>query len=359
MEKGSLEIFKSPYGYYNFRITDGKPSEELVTYLKGNGYRWSRNNNCWYPATSDAKEKNLHDDFVMKFQERFFDNGTKEQIEDRNVSEQIENDVVSEKITQLEEKKVQLQALIDELLAERKRDKEKIAQLEFEVANSRASDEQEAFYTQQEQQQLDEESEWERENSLTADEEAAIVAESHAEEEPHAVSGAMQRRMFEEIVEAEAREEEPAAEKQFLQAQEHPERTAQPESDSVEVSPEELSGAKQMLPTAQYVTTLRFSQGEEGDFFKRQIKDIAAAVKNADQRGLLMQGVDIAVLAVVGRLRLRKGKQEVGQRDHAVRTLRHGYSPASSPEGSPASASAGSSVSCGSRSSASTRPSRS
>ena len=71
MEKGSLEIFKSPYGYYNFRITDGKPSEELVTYLKGNGYRWSRNNNCWYPATSGAKEANLHDDFVAKFQKKF------------------------------------------------------------------------------------------------------------------------------------------------------------------------------------------------------------------------------------------------------------------------------------------------
>ena len=255
-----LEIFKSSYGYYNLRTNGARPTEEMVSYLKENGYRWSRNNNCWYPATSDAKEKNLHDDFVMKFQERFFDNGTKEQIEDRNVSEQIENDVVSEKITQLEEKQVQLQSLIDELLAERKRDKEKIAQLEFEVANSRASDEQEAFFTQQEQQQLDEESEWERENSLTADEEAAIVAESHAEEEP-------------------------AAEKHFLQAQEHPERTAQPESDSVEVSPEELSGAKRMLPTAQYVTTLRFSQGEEGDFFKRQIKDIAAAVKNAPKIG--------------------------------------------------------------------------
>ena len=241
-----LEIFKSTYGYYNLRTNGARPTEEMVKYLKENGYRWSRNNNCWYPATSDAKEKNLHDDFVMKFQERFFDNGTKEQIEDRNVSEQIENDVVSEKITQLEEKQVQLQSLIDELLAERKRDKEKIAQLEFEVANSRASDEQEAFYTQQEQQQLYEETEWERENSLTADEEAAIVAESHAEEEP-------------------------AAEKHFLQAQEYPERTAQPESDSVEVSPEELSGAKRMLPTAQYVTTLRFSQGEEGDFFKRQI----------------------------------------------------------------------------------------
>ena len=255
-----LEIFKSTYGYYNLRTNGARPTEEMVKYLKENGYRWSRNNNCWYPATSDAKEKNLHDDFVMKFQERFFDNGTKEQIEDRNVSEQIENDVVSEKITQLEEKQVQLQSLIDELLAERKRDKEKIAQLEFEVANSRASDEQEAFYTRQEQQQLDEESEWERENSLTADEEAAIVAESHAEEEP-------------------------TADKHFLQAQKHPEHTAQPESDSVEVSPEELSAAKQMLPTAQYVTTLRFSQGEEGDFFKRQIKDIAAAVKNAPKIG--------------------------------------------------------------------------
>ena len=77
------------------------------------------------------------------------------------------------------------------------------------------------------------------------------------------------------VMQAEARKKEPAAEKQFNKAQENNEDV------SVEVSPEELALAKSVLPVSQYVTTLQLSQGEEGNFFKQKIKDIAEVVKNA------------------------------------------------------------------------------
>ena len=193
MEKGNLEIFKSSYGYYNFRITDGKPSEELVTYLKGNGYRWSRNNNCWYPATSEAKEANLHDDFVAKFQENFFALQTGEQEQKSFAQDLIDRENRKEewrKNHEETEKTARLESLIAELREELRRDKVKITQLENKLA-----------------------------------------------------------------------------------------------SREVEISPKELSIAKSVLPTAQYVTTLRYSQGEEGDFFKQKIKDIAKAVENAPKIG--------------------------------------------------------------------------
>ena len=65
-----LEAFKSSFGYWNFRTNNGKPTEEMVAYLKKNGYRWSKNNGCWYPATSEAKEKNLHGDFAAEIQRK-------------------------------------------------------------------------------------------------------------------------------------------------------------------------------------------------------------------------------------------------------------------------------------------------
>ena len=36
-----------------------------------------------------------------------------------------------------------------------------------------------------------------------------------------------------------------------------------------------------MLPTVQYVSTLKFAQGEEREFFVNKIKEIAVAVENA------------------------------------------------------------------------------
>ena len=282
-----LEIFKSSFGYYNLRTVDGYPTDEMTEYLKSNGYRWSRNNNCWYPATAEAKEANLHDDFVVKFQEKFFPPVSESQEpksfgqelfereqrktewrESHGLSTKDEHSV--EKVSD-DERITYLENLIKELQEERQKDKEKIAHLEFELANNRDEGMTE-FYSQQEQQQIDEEAEWEKENTLTDEEEQAII--NDVIPETSIVNNADVMNKLGEIMEAVAREEEPEAEKEFSESQEK-------EEVEVEVSPEELSLAKSVLPTSQYVTTLRLSQGEEGNFFKQKIKDIAEVVKNA------------------------------------------------------------------------------
>lgn len=53
------------------------------------------------------------------------------------------------------------------------------------------------------------------------------------------------------------------------------------EPKKITVTPDELDIIKSILPKAQYVTTLQLTRGEEGDFYKQKIKDLAAAVKNA------------------------------------------------------------------------------
>lgn len=229
MEKGNLEIFKSSYGYYNFRISDGKPSEELVNYLKESGYRWSRNKNCWYPATSEAKEANLHGDFVADLQERFFS------VQELRASGERGDE--ADKALQNDERTVQLEALIAELRELRRLDLEKIARLESELTQQRESAEEADRAA--EQALLDDEAEWERENTLTDEEEAELISKN----ENHENTG------------------------------------------ELELSPKELSVAKSVLPSAQYVTTLRLSHGAEGNFFKQKIKDIAKAVENAPKIG--------------------------------------------------------------------------
>ena len=288
-----LEVFKSSYGYYNFRTVDGKPTEEMSEYLKTNGYRWSRNNNCWYPATAEAKEANLHDNFVLKFQEKFFHADV-----DQVKTEKLDSQSIDERITYLEN-------LITELQEAHKQDLEKIRILENQLTNHEETIVD--YYTQQEQSQLDEEAEWEKENSLTTEEEKEIIEnqknngnvtpeptesldsffydemaddediyDERAQEDLHAGMVINPKELF-EAAERIAREEEPEAERVFSENIS--------ENKDVEVTPDELSIAKAVLPTTQYVTTLRYSQGEEGNFFKQKIKDVAAAVLKAPKIG--------------------------------------------------------------------------
>lgn len=135
-----LEAFKSNYGYYNFRMNGGKPTEEMVNYLKENGYRWSRNKNCWYPATSEAKEKNLHEDFVADFQKRFFDPGMQEQKSfSINIDEQgLENIAkfsAESAVTNEKNRIAYLEELLEQFREEHKKDQEKIAKLEAIIQN--------------------------------------------------------------------------------------------------------------------------------------------------------------------------------------------------------------------------------
>lgn len=135
-----LEAFKSNYGYYNFRMNGGKPTEEMVNYLKENGYRWSRNKNCWYPATSEAKEKNLHEDFVADFQKRFFDPGMQEQksfsinIDEQGV-ENIAKFSAESAVTNEKNRIAYLEELLEQFREEHKKDQEKIAKLEAIIQN--------------------------------------------------------------------------------------------------------------------------------------------------------------------------------------------------------------------------------
>ena len=164
-----LEVFKSSYGYYNFRTVDGKPTEEMSEYLKTNGYRWSRNNNCWYPATAEAKEANLHDDFTVKFQEKFFpeqkqNNSFGQELFEREQrktewreahglnepSKTVEENSTAEHIAYLE-------TLIAELQSAHKQDLKKIELLEKQL--SKKEENLADYYTQQEQEQIDEEAE--------------------------------------------------------------------------------------------------------------------------------------------------------------------------------------------------------
>ena len=289
----NLEVFKSSYGYYNIRTIEGKPTEEMAEYLKTNGYRWSRNNNCWYPATAEAKKTNLHDDFVLKFQEKFFP----ADVEHVKIEKQ-DSQSLDERITYLEN-------LITELQEAHKQDLEKIRILENLLTNHEETIVD--YYTQQEQSQLDEEAEWEKENSLTTEEEKEIIEnqknnvnvtpeptesldsffydemaddediyDERAQEDVDAEIVINSNELF-EAADRIAREEEPEAEKVFSENIS--------ENREVEVTPDELSIAKAVLPTTQYVSTLRYSQGEEGNFFKQKIKDVAAAVSKAPKIG--------------------------------------------------------------------------
>lgn len=283
-----LEVFKSSYGYYNLRTIDGKPTEEMSNYLKQNGYYWSRNNNCWYPGTSAAKNTEANEKFVEDFRKKFFEPAEQEQKsfgqelferEQRKTAWREAHGLEtkqehSEENISSDERITNLETLINELLEERKRDQEKISRLEFELSNNR--DEGLAdFYSQQEQQQLNDEAEWEKENTLTEEEEQAIIDEHNEIPSEIILDSAEAINTIGEIMEEAAREEEPQAENDFMES------SSNEEDPEVEVSPEELSLAKSVLPTSQYVSTLRFSQGEEGNFFKQKLKEIAEVVNKA------------------------------------------------------------------------------
>lgn len=153
-----LEIFKSTFGYYNFRIKNGKPTESMVSHLKENGYRWSRRNGCWYPATDAAKERNSV--FSAELRKQFSLEGTERDGDDGRIA--------------------YLENLIAELKEERKRDLEKISQLEATIEKLDEESMMQSY--SREQTELDRASEWEKENALTDEEELDIARWSELED---------------------------------------------------------------------------------------------------------------------------------------------------------------------------------
>lgn len=272
-----FEIFdNADFGNKNLRFSEA-PAQEQRDFLKQNGYGFTtRYGGVWYPRTQEAKDRNS--DFVKEFAEKFYSENKKNfqsnQIEQLAESA-LENGSIEIKAS-IDNRIAYLENLIAELKEERKRDQEKISRLEAALENQTEENIAE-LEMRQEQTELDDEAEWEKENTLTESEERAYL-EKQSEINIPAETMELTSEMLDSLHEAAEKEslaDEPQAEKEILHSSE------KQSDDDLTVSPKELAIAKSVLPTVQYVSTLKFAQGEEREFFVHKIKEIAAAVENA------------------------------------------------------------------------------
>ena len=272
-----FEIFdNADFGNKNLRFSEA-PAQEQRDFLKQNGYGFTtRYGGVWYPRTQEAKDRNS--DFVKEFAEKFYSENKKNfqsnQIEQLAESA-LENGSIEIKAS-IDNRIAYLENLIAELKEEKKRDQEKISRLEAALENQTEENIAE-LEMRQEQTELDDEAEWEKENTLTESEERAYL-EKQSEINIPAETMELTSEMLDSLHEAAEKEslaDEPQAEKEILHSSE------KQSDDDLTVSPKELAIAKSVLPTVQYVSTLKFAQGEEREFFVHKIKEIAAAVENA------------------------------------------------------------------------------
>lgn len=272
-----FEIFdNADFGNKNLRFSDA-PAQEQRDFLKQNGYGFTtRYGGVWYPRTKEAKDRNA--DFVKEFAEKFYPENKKNfqpnQIEQLAESA-LENGSIEIKAS-IDNRIAYLENLIAELKEERKHDQEKISRLEAALENQTEENIAE-LEMRQEQAELDDETEWEKENTLTEAEERAYL-EKQSEIKIPAETIKLTSEILDSLHEAAEKEslaDEPHAEKEILRDSE---KSA---DDDLTVSPKELAIAKSVLPTVQYVSTLKFAQGEEREFFVNKIKEIAVAVENA------------------------------------------------------------------------------
>lgn len=272
-----FEIFdNADFGNKNLRFSEA-PAQEQRDFLKQNGYGFTtRYGGVWYPRTKEAKDRNT--DFVKEFAEKFYPENKKNfqsnQIEQLAESA-LENGSIEIKAS-IDNRIAYLENLIAELKEERKRDQEKISRLEAALENQTEENIAE-LEMRQEQTELDDEAEWEKENTLTESEKRAYLekqSEINIPAETMELTSEMLDSMH-EAAEKEALADESHAEKEILHGSE---KSA---DDDLTVSLKELAAAKSVLPTVQYVSTLKFAQGEEREFFVHKIKEIAADVENA------------------------------------------------------------------------------
>lgn len=272
-----FEIFdNADFGNKNLRFSDA-PAQEQRDFLKQNGYGFTtRYGGVWYPRTKEAKDRNA--DFVKEFAEKFYPENKKNfqpnQIEQLAESA-LENGSIEIKAS-IDNRIAYLENLIAELKEERKHDQEKISRLEAAFENQTEENIAE-LEMRQEQAELDDETEWEKENTLTEAEERAYL-EKQSEIKIPAETIELTSEMLDSLHEAAEKEslaDEPQAEKEILHDSE------KSVDNNLTVSPKELAIAKSVLPTVQYVSTLKFAQGEEREFFVHKIKEIAVAVENA------------------------------------------------------------------------------
>lgn len=272
-----FEIFdNADFGNKNLRFSDA-PAQEQRDFLKQNGYGFTtRYGGVWYPRTKEAKDRNA--DFVKEFTEKFYPENKKNfqpnQIE--QLAESALENNPAEVNSPNDNRIAYLENLIAELKEERKRDQEKISRLEAALENQTEENIAE-LEMRQEQAELDDETEWEKENTLTEAEERAYL-EKQSEIKIPAETIELTSEILDSLHEAAEKEslaDEPQAEKEILHDSE---KSA---DDDLTVSPKELAIAKSVLPTVQYVSTLKFAQGEEREFFVHKIKEIVADVENA------------------------------------------------------------------------------
>ena len=272
-----FEIFdNADFGNKNLRFSDA-PAQEQRDFLKQNGYGFTtRYGGVWYPRTKEAKDRNA--DFVKEFAEKFYPENKKNfqpnQIEQLAESA-LENGSIEIKAS-IDNRIAYLENLIAELKEERKHDQEKISRLEAALENQTEENIAE-LEMRQEQAELDDETEWEKENTLTEAEERAYL-EKQSEIKIPAETIKLTSEILDSLHEAAEKEslaDEPQAEKEILHDSE------KSVDNNLTVSPKELAIAKSVLPTVQYVSTLKFAQGEEREFFVNKIKEISVAVENA------------------------------------------------------------------------------
>lgn len=272
-----FEIFdNADFGNKNLRFSDA-PAQEQRDFLKQNGYGFTtRYGGVWYPRTKEAKDRNS--EFVKEFAEKFYPESNQSQPQnqiERLAEAALENNP-AEVNSSNDDRIAYLENLIAELKEERKHDQEKISRLEAALENQTEENIAE-LEMRQEQAELDDETEWEKENTLTEAEERAYL-EKQSEIKIPAETIELTSEILDSLHEAAEKEslaDEPHAEKEILRDSE---KSA---DDDLTVSPKELAVAKSVLPTVQYVSTLKFAQGEEREFFVNKIKEIAVAVENA------------------------------------------------------------------------------
>lgn len=272
-----FEIFdNADFGNKNLRFSEA-PAQEQRDFLKQNGYGFTtRYGGVWYPRTKEAKDRNS--DFVKEFAEKFYPESNQSQPQnqiERLAEAALENGSIEIKAS-IDNRIAYLENLIAELKEERKRDQEKISRLEAALENQTEENIAE-LEMRQEQAELDDETEWEKENTLTEAEERAYL-EKQSEIKIPAETIELTSEILDSLHEAAEKEslaDEPQAEKEILHDSE------KSVDNNLTVSPKELAIAKSVLPTVQYVSTLKFAQGEECEFFVNKIKKIAVAVENA------------------------------------------------------------------------------
>lgn len=272
-----FEIFdNADFGNKNLRFSEA-PAQEQRDFLKQNGYGFTtRYGGVWYPRTKEAKDRNS--DFVKEFAEKFYPESNQSQPQnqiERLAEAALENNP-AEVNSPNDNRIAYLENLIAELKEERKRDQEKISRLEAALENQTEENIAE-LEMRQEQAELDDETEWEKENTLTEAEERAYL-EKQSEIKIPAETIKLTSEILDSLHEAAEKEslaDEPQAEKEILHDSE------KSVDNNLTVSPKELAIAKSVLPTVQYVSTLKFAQGEEREFFVNKIKEIAVAVENA------------------------------------------------------------------------------